>query len=613
MSPLTGLAHLDLSYWEGVEDGRFLRPHSNRLASLVLYNVPNLYQAIDTIAELKHLITLDISQGKKETGIYPRPVTTLHRLVSSLPSLRYLDISSTNLASSPSNGDSPISSSGGGGVPSDIAGLQGLAKELDFLGLYNCEAAARQTLLPARRVTGDANEAQVLLALETYLDRQELLRDVLNEVYTVYRFGGQDAAEGVEQTRALHLVLEAMRRYLGDATTQIAGSASLFYIIKPVEMRAATRQKVVRTLLAGMEEHMEEQVMVRNCCLSLCQVDIPGDVLFDYQRAARLLIAAVNSPGIDDMTQKVVVYLLNSMACHVEGEQKSQVGAMGAVESVLRQIRRRVDEGVCDEVMEVAWSFLWNITDETPGNCERFLKAAGLYLFHAAYLKFPTQKELVRNMMGLMGNIAEVAEQRAALRDPAYVRIFVELLGNLSDGIEISYNSAGVLAHILSEPDAEWEQPEAEEPLTRTTVGAAVVAATKAWNLRQKRFINYRSFGPILRLLRLDGVASPASLHWGVWALANLTTVDGNKYCEFVRREGGEPLLSAILACPDGALVSADVQHLARIVLHNILLWSADLSFSLPSPSQRGLCFARSRNELPPLESDDQTEEEMEA
>ena len=36
---------------------------------------------------------------------------------------------------------------------------------------------------------------------------------------------------------------------------------------------------------------------------------------------------------------------------------------------------------VCDDVMETAWSTMWNVTDETPVNCERFLNGGGMYLF----------------------------------------------------------------------------------------------------------------------------------------------------------------------------------------------------------------------------------------
>ncbi len=37
--------------------------------------------------------------------------------------------------------------------------------------------------------------------------------------------------------------------------------------------------------------------------------------------------------------------------------------------------------GVCDDVMEFAWSTMWNVTDETPINCKRFLDGGGMQLF----------------------------------------------------------------------------------------------------------------------------------------------------------------------------------------------------------------------------------------
>ncbi|PIO56614.1 hypothetical protein TELCIR_21986, partial [Teladorsagia circumcincta] len=111
-----------------------------------------------------------------------------------------------------------------------------------------------------------------------------------------------------------------------------------------------------------METHMEEQVMVRNCCLSLCQFEIPQEILFDYSRLAILLVTVLQHHNADNLTQRIVVFLLNSMACHVEGDQKVQVGSFGAIEMILDQIRRKLATNMCDDVMEVGWSFLWNIT-----------------------------------------------------------------------------------------------------------------------------------------------------------------------------------------------------------------------------------------------------------
>ncbi|VDM72472.1 unnamed protein product [Strongylus vulgaris] len=123
-----------------------------------------------------------------------------------------------------------------------------------------------------------------------------------------------------------------MQNHLEDSTLQIAGSASLFYIIRKVAMNRDTKKRVVSALLSGMETHMEEQVMVRNCCLSLCQFEIPQEILFDYSRLAILLVTVLQHHNADNLTQRIVVFLLNSMACHVEGDQKVQVGSFGAIE-----------------------------------------------------------------------------------------------------------------------------------------------------------------------------------------------------------------------------------------------------------------------------------------
>lgn len=87
-------------------------------------------------------------------------------------------------------------------------------------------------------------------------------------------------------------------------------------------------------------------------------------------------------------------------------------------------IRNKVrSEDKPDEILEMAWSALWNITDETPQNCQRFLDGdgdgEGLRLFIKCYNKFcvegpprtdgrldletPKLRESVlRNMMGLL-------------------------------------------------------------------------------------------------------------------------------------------------------------------------------------------------------------------
>lgn len=48
---------------------------------------------------------------------------------------------------------------------------------------------------------------------------------------------------------------------------------------------------------------------------------------------------------------------------------------------MLRLIKDRLNRNIFDDVMEVAWSTMWNITDETATNCERFLDGKGMEYF----------------------------------------------------------------------------------------------------------------------------------------------------------------------------------------------------------------------------------------
>lgn len=132
---------------------------------------------------------------------------------------------------------------------------------------------------------------------------------------------------------------------------------------------------------------------------------------------------------------------------------------------------------------------------------------------------FAEKEELLRNMMGLLGNVAEVKRLRSRLMTTEFITVFSNLLDSSSDGIEVSYNAAGVLAHIASDGVEAWtiESPTRHEVLNR------MVLAIERWSLSTERNINYRSFEPILGLVRC--YETPECQHWAIWALANLTKV----------------------------------------------------------------------------------------
>ena len=140
--------------------------------------------------------------------------------------------------------------------------------------------------------------------------------------------------------------------------------------------------------------------MMRNGCLILCQFQIPSDVIFDYKRLVMSALLSPISPNNviifqvkillhivsensseDSFNQRAGIFLLNSLACQVDGEQKVLVGSLGAVEKMLQIISEKLEQGHCEDVMLRAWNTMLNVTDGTPLNCERFLAAGGMFLF----------------------------------------------------------------------------------------------------------------------------------------------------------------------------------------------------------------------------------------
>lgn len=155
---------------------------------------------------------------------------------------------------------------------------------------------------------------------------------------------------------------------------------------------------------------------------------------------------------------------------------------------MLQLIRDRLTRLECDDVMEIAWSTMWNVTDETPENCEKFLKNEGMVLFLKCLQTFPNKPELLRNMMGLLGNVAEVGGLRKQLMTSEFISVFCELLDSTQDNIEVSYNAAGVLAHILSDGEEAWG---IASP-SRAVICESMVRNVNRWNINSTRNINYR-------------------------------------------------------------------------------------------------------------------------
>nr|XP_055036920.1 protein zer-1 homolog [Misgurnus anguillicaudatus]XP_055036921.1 protein zer-1 homolog [Misgurnus anguillicaudatus]XP_055036922.1 protein zer-1 homolog [Misgurnus anguillicaudatus] len=539
LRPLPALTYLDLS---GVRLPRpaFLTQWKERLTSLVLYNVELSEELIHTLIQLSMLRHLDISRESQRSSKFKMTGKILSSLVQSLVNLVSLDISGHIMLDNctvPQLEDAM-------GRPSiepcksSIYPLQDLKRPLQFLGLYNT-TLCNVTHIPAYKVTGSKNEDQILNAIEVYTEqRPELAHRAINQLFDIARI--QHCSQLL---RALKLVITALKTHKNDKSIQVTGSAALFYLTNTdyrSEQSVRLRREVIQVVLNGMEKYQEVTVQ-RNCCLTLCNFSIPEELEFQYKRVNELLLKILDPADQDESIQRIAVHLCNALVCQVDNDHKEEVGKMGFVKTMLSLIQKRLQNRMCDQVMEFSWSALWNITDETPDNCQMFLEKNGMNLFLDCLKEFPDKQELHRNMLGLLGNVAEVKALRPQLLTKQFITVFSDLLDSKADGIEVSYNACGVLSHIMFDGPEVWTM---EEP-SRQHVMDKMWAAIQSWDVSSRRNINYRSFEPILRLLPQNGAL--VSQHWATWALYNLVSVYPSKYCPLLIKEGGISLLQKVV------------------------------------------------------------------
>lgn len=62
-------------------------------------------------------------------------------------------------------------------------------------------------------------------------------------------------------------------------------------------------------------------------CVSFCFLF----QLFEYERLVKILLHAVSDTEQEGFVQRIAIYLLNSLACLVDGKQKLFLGDLGAI------------------------------------------------------------------------------------------------------------------------------------------------------------------------------------------------------------------------------------------------------------------------------------------
>lgn len=354
----SSLQYLDLS--NSVIEEALPLTNLTSLRVLILYNCDMTYpQVVTNICKLRSLKVLDISQVKQADVVKEDLEGALKRIIRSLPKLTSLDISGTQLVSR---------------KDPEISGLSTRQNDpFEFLGLLNTEENASYiSNLPAITIAGDANESQILTSCEVYIKRPEQLRKALNELFLISR----SKAEFDETRRAIHVVLDSMHNHILDENVQIAATASLFGICRSHEVihnfSLKIKRLIVSRLLDTMHRHRQCQQILLNGSLILINLIVTFKTqawINECYRLASISLHIINANYNDEgIMQRHGVAVLNSLACQVGGEQKILMADLEAIVHMIKLIKVKLAENRCDDVLEAAWSTMWNITGKLHSN-----------------------------------------------------------------------------------------------------------------------------------------------------------------------------------------------------------------------------------------------------
>ncbi|CAB4062692.1 ZYG11 [Lepeophtheirus salmonis] len=265
--------------------------------------------------------------------------------------------------------------------------------KLKFLGLlltqfgrphsYNC-IEGKDKENSGMVIAGSENEDQILESLR--------------------RYAKPTPETTTSRTDIIELVLQAARKYQRTFSIQMAATA-LF--IQSLE--------IVRVDLDAMEAFPQHKQLQKNVLLTICCDRILTEVNFDKYRCARLAMDCL-CEWDDTSMNRMSVAICSILAAKITTTQTSELGSQpNYMKKLLSIVSNRMEERTIDITLKFTLSALWNLTDESPETSKMFLIHDGMPLFVDLLETFPGEASIETKILGLLNNIAEVHHLRSYL------------------------------------------------------------------------------------------------------------------------------------------------------------------------------------------------------
>uniref|UniRef100_A0AAY4D8A6 Protein zer-1 homolog-like C-terminal domain-containing protein n=1 Tax=Denticeps clupeoides TaxID=299321 RepID=A0AAY4D8A6_9TELE len=515
-------------------------------------------------------------------------------VLSHLPGLRHLDLSDNTLNADrdcvvkqlleePGILPSLVSLDVSGHRELTDAAIQAFVEArpgMTFIGLLATQAGFCDffTGKSKLKVAGEANIAQISEALHRYSERECFVREALVHLYSLTN----DSDE--PQPDVLKLVSTAMQSHAHSLHVQLLATACVFNLTSQdlaIGIPLRLLGNIVRQLLAAMRNFPNHEQLQKNCLLTLCSDRILQDVPFDRFEAAKLVMMWLSTRE-DQTLQRMAVAIVSILvtACMLSYWVSWLLSVLVSLQQLLCIVQQKASVGVVDSTLKFALSALWNLTDETPTACQHFIECQGLELYVEVLESYYSESSIQQKVLGLLNNIAEVAELRTELLDEDLVQHVLNLLQSPEVEVGVSYFAGGILANLASSGEATWNL----DLELRNIVVAKLHSAIMTWTPPEREMVSYRTFQPFYPLL--DSSQPTGVQLWAVWAmnlvcgnllylfelkvfgqaliLNNCFSFLAPHYGKMLQDEGGFALLKTLITHPN---THNDVRRLAEGIL----------------------------------------------
>ncbi|CAF3632366.1 unnamed protein product [Rotaria socialis] len=552
---LEKLHKLDISSCSSLTSFNCLSKLATKLKSLNLYNCSFQMQQNPTIYEilhqLKHLEYLDISTDNENSitntkyninGFLSEP--------NCLSNLKELDLSGQKNISSKSLYKFLLSH-----------------KNLEFLGLFLTDEKCTNCLFDRndlcysklRLYTYDLNditiendahlyEPYLIESLKRYYDRVNFVQKILYYIFFLTR-----SYQSKYQNLLIDLILHTMSIHRNSQSIQLASTACIYNltrspIIEQIHLKSLT--KIVESIMTVMEYFPNQQQLQKNCLLALCSDRILHEPNFNF-----FLLASLVMNNLQNHTDSAIIQpgvaILALLTSRLTVEECTKLGSVINIHCLLQLIEHQVNrlqamqniqnhaseqplnhnlllnndlQLTGDDTLRFCLSLLWNLTDENPIVCERFVHSNGLQLFQRLIHLFSTDTIILTKILGVLSNISEVSHLIMCLYSIDIIPLIQKFLTDAI--IDIAFSAAGILAHLL------FQQINRELNLELCQY---MKNAILKWQNPDRNIITYRSFKPFLPLLHCTQI--PVIQLWAVWAIHHVCSTDRARYIRIMREE----------------------------------------------------------------------------